>query len=315
MNNGGDLVSKRTKVTIGMPTYLRPEGLRRIIPVLVRQASELTEADVTIVVVDNSAEGGAFAVLRPWLGDGLRYEHEPTPGIAAARNRALDAAAGSDVLICCDDDEVPADGWLRSIVSAWTTWRCAAVTGPVETIFDGAADEWVQSSGMFVTARRKTGCLVPGADSGNLLLDLEQLGRMGLRFDERFGLSGGSDTMLAHSIRERAGEVRWCQEALMREVVPQQRLRRSWVINRTVRTSNTWSRMRLALTTRPAERLRTRVELSARGGYRLLRGTARVCRGQIVDDVVDQALGSVDVASGRGLLLGAFGGTRFEYSR
>ena len=95
----------------------------------------------------------------------------------------------------------------------------------------------------------------------------------------------------------------------MREVVPQQRLRRSWVINRTVRTSNTWSRMRLALTTRPAERLRTRVERSARGGYRLLRGTARVCRGQIVDDVVDQALGSVYVASGRGLLLGAFGGT------
>ena len=42
MNNGGVQASKWTKVTIGIvDVILRPEGLRRIIPVLVRQASEL----------------------------------------------------------------------------------------------------------------------------------------------------------------------------------------------------------------------------------------------------------------------------------
>ena len=110
-------------------------------------------------------------------------------------------------------------------------------------MFEGPADDWVLASGLFATSVRPTGGTVRGADSANLLLDLAALRRHGLRFDEEFGLSGGSDTMLAHSLRAHGEEIRWCQAALISEYVPAARSQRGWVLTRTVRTSNTWSRM------------------------------------------------------------------------
>jgi succinoglycan biosynthesis protein ExoM len=301
-------------VVIGLPTFRRPAGLQRILPLLLEQARELTGAQARVVVVDNDPDGGAREWVEAHLAADLRYVHEPRPGIAAARNCALDAATGSDVLVCVDDDEAPQPGWLQALVDAWLDWRCAAVTGPVQSVFEGPVDDWVLASGLFATSVRPTGGTVRGADSANLLLDLAALRRHGLRFDEEFGLSGGSDTMLAHTLRAHGEEIRWCQAALISEYVPAARSQRGWVLTRTVRTSNTWSRMRLALAG-PGQRWRTRAELTARGLYRLLRGAVRQLSGLLRRRVSEQARGAIDMASGRGLLLGAYGVVRYEYRR
>ena len=67
------------------------------------------------------------------------------------------------------------------------------------------------------------------AHSNNLLLDLRWSRRLGLRFDPRFGLTGGEDTMFTHDLVGRGGTIVWCDEAVVRESVPADRATRSWV--------------------------------------------------------------------------------------
>lgn len=302
-------------IVVGIPTFRRPTELSRVLPLLLAQVRDLHGASARIVVVDNDPDGNAREVGEQWAGPEFLYLHEPRPGIAAARNRALDAATGAAALVCIDDDETPEPGWLQALVDGWQRWGCAAVTGPVHSRFEAEVDEWVLASGVFSPRVRPTGSQVLGADSGNLLLDVDALSRHGLRFDERFGLSGGSDTMLTHALRSRGEAILWCQEARVTEHVPASRTTRAWVLARTIRTSNSWTRMRLVLAREQGRSLQVRAELTARAGYRLVRGTALRFRGAARRSVVDDARGSIDLASSRGLLLGTFGVVRFGYGR
>jgi glycosyltransferase involved in cell wall biosynthesis len=268
-----------------------------------------------LVIVDNDPDASAGPVVERFQAELVRYVHEPVPGIAAARNRAIAEAADADAIVFIDDDEVPLEGWLQSIVEAWQVWRCAAVTGPVTFLFEGPVDDWVRESGVFARSVRPTGSANPGASSANLLLDLRILRELGIRFDDEFGLTGGSDTMLAHSLRARGQVIRWCQEAEVAEYVPPERARRDWVFTRTIRTSNTWSRVAMRLAETPAARGRARSKLTARAGARISRGLLLRGRAILHRDLGLDARGAVDVASGIGLLMGAYGRVRTEYGR
>jgi succinoglycan biosynthesis protein ExoM len=302
-------------VVVGLPTFRRPRELQRAIPAILSELATLRGAQARLVVVDNDPDASAEAIASAYPGEYLEYVHEPVPGIAAARNRAISEAGTADAIIFIDDDEVPVPGWLQSLVDAWQRWQCAAVTGPVTSLFDGPADEWVRASGVFSRQVRPTGSVNPGASSANLLLDLSVLRKHAIRFDDDFGITGGSDTMLAHTLRAKGEQIRWCQEAEVSEHVPPQRSTHDWVFKRTVRTSNTWSRVAMRLAETPRERLRARSELSARGSYRVARGVMLRGTGQLRRDVTLDARGAIDVASGIGILMGAFGMVRTEYAR
>ncbi|WP_406832162.1 glycosyltransferase family 2 protein [Pedococcus sp. KACC 23699] len=301
-------------VVVGLATYRRPADLARALPAVLAQVEELDRATARLVVVDNDPQASARGQVEG-ASPLVTYVHEPRPGISAARNRCIAEAADADALVFIDDDEVPDPGWLQALVDAWVGWGCAAVTGPVTSIFDGDADDWVRGSGVFARTERVTGSVNPGASSANLLLDLAVLRRLGISFDEAFGLSGGSDTMLAHSLRSRGEQIRWCQEAGVTEHVPAERSRRAWVFSRVMRTSNTWSRVGMALAATPARRARKRLELTARGVVRIVRGSLERVVARTSSDAPRDARGAVEVASGLGLLLGAWGSVRYEYRR
>src|SRR4051794_41594780 len=113
-----------------MATFRRPERLAAAIPALIEQGKQLS-SPARILLVDNDPEQSAQDAVRPWLGPTVDYVWEPEPGIAAARNRAIDESAESDLLVFIDDDEIPQPGWLAALVQAWREWGCAAVAGPV----------------------------------------------------------------------------------------------------------------------------------------------------------------------------------------
>ena len=301
-------------ITVAMATFRRPDCLTRILPELSRQVAE-SPYPASVLVVDNDPDAGAREQVSSWSDRGVRYVHEPTPGISAARNRALDEAGTADLLIFVDDDELPLPGWLNQHVSSWLEWRCAAVAGPVTARFEGPADAWVRASGVFDRADRRTGATVAGAASNNLLLDLAQLREHGLRFDEQFGISGGSDTRLIHQLIDQGGVVRWCDEAEVLDFIPANRSTREWVLKRVLRTSNTWSRVALDLAPTPAARRREQADLSARALYRIGRGVLTMARGAVSPDVKGNARGRCEIASGRGMLLGAWGRVEHEYRR
>src|SRR3712207_9285353 len=68
-------------------------------------------------------------------------------------------------------------------------------------------------SGAFDRPTHPTGATMSGAGAGNLLLDLRQVRALGLSFDERFGLTGGEDTLFTHALVRAGAEIRWCDEA------------------------------------------------------------------------------------------------------
>lgn len=300
---------------IAVATFRRPAGLARLLPELVRQVEDYP-GSADVVVVDNDPAGAASAQVQEWRGRRVRYVHEPRPGIAAARNAALAEAGPAEVLLFIDDDEVPRPQWLETMVRFWSTWGCAAVSGPVLARFEGGTlDAWSRGSGLFARLERPTGASVGGASSGNLLLHLDTLRRLNLTFDERFGLSGGSDTMLTHQLARLGGVLRWCDEAEVVEYNPVERLSRAWALRRCYRTGNDWSRVALALTGTRRQRVAERVDLLARGAWRIFWGLARQVRGLATSSPADQGAGACMVATGRGVISGALGTVAVEYGR
>ncbi|WP_170853930.1 glycosyltransferase family 2 protein [Microlunatus flavus] len=308
-------IASAPAVVVGVATFRRPAALARLLPALVAQL-EAYAGEASVLVVDNDPDAGAREEVARWAGGRVRYAHEPRPGIAAARNRALAGAGDARLLVFVDDDGLPQPGWLSRMVEAWLRWRPAAVSGPAVPRFEeGEPDPWVAGSGVFDRTVRPTGMLLGGASSANLLLDLEQLRAFGLAFDEAFGLTGGSDTMLTHAIVAAGGEIRWCDEAEVLDFHSPDRMTRAWVRRRSYRTGNDWSRVALALAPSGPRRLAERGELVARGAVRGATGLANQLRGRLAHDVARQALGACQVSTAVGVVGGALGVVSVEYGR
>ena len=322
-------------VVVAVLTYRRPDDLAELLPLLQGEAAQAESAGsavhagagrasrVEVLVVDNDPGAGARdqvagLAAEPSAGSGtgrVRYVHEPRAGIAAARNRALDEAGGFDVLVFVDDDERPLEGWLGLLLATHAEHGGCGVVGPVVSDFEVRLDDWVVMGGFFDRRRLPTGTRTDIAATNNLLLDVAAVRRAAVRFDERLGLSGGSDTLFTRRLVAAEGPLVWCDEAVVTDVVPAARTTRSWVLRRQLRSGNSWSRTALMLAGSPAERLALRVRYTALGGARLGAGLVRSVLGVVRGDLRDRAGGRKTAARGLGMLLGAWGYGYVEYRR
>lgn len=301
-------------VTVVVLTYRRPEDLVASITLLKAQLDQVPAS--RLLVVDNDQQPSAENVVRDLTADDarIRYVHEPLPGIAAARNRAL-RETDTDLLVFIDDDERPSDRWLATMVEAWMSFRVAAVVGPVLSWMEDPVDPWIAAGRYFDRLRHRTGTRVSTAATNNLLLDLDQVRRLGLRFDERFGLSGGSDTVFTRQLVAGGGQIVWCDEAPVYDVVPASRATRDWVKARALRTGNSDTRARVHLAPTPRARAFARTESTLRGVARVTAGGLRAAYGRAVRSTVAEARGTRTMLRGLGMLRGAWGSHIYEYRR
>jgi succinoglycan biosynthesis protein ExoM len=301
-------------VVIAVLTYRRPDDLTELLPLLVQQAAGEVGQDTSVLVVDNDPEAGARETCTG-VHPAVRYVHEPRPGIAAARSRALREAHAHDLLVFIDDDERPSAGWLHSLLDTYDRTGSAAVVGPVISSFDGPLDPWISAGGFFERRRLPTGSPLTVAATNNLLLDMRVVRDRELDFDDRFGLSGGSDTLFTRQLVDSGARMVWCDEAVVTDVVPAARATRDWVLRRRLRFGNTTSRVELELAGSAAARLRVRAGLLVRGVARVGGGALRFGLGTIGRHVGHRANGARTVARGIGMLSGAVGHTYVEYKR
>jgi len=300
------------RVAIAVLTYRRNDDLAALLPLLLEQADASREG-VRILVVDNDPDAGAASAVRAYAERGVEYLHEPVPGISAARNRALDAAQGDDVLVYIDDDERPTAGWLESLLRVYRTHRPAGVVGPVISQYAHEPEEFINAGRFFERRRLPTGTAVTVAATNNLLLDVRAVGA--LRFDPDFGISGGSDTLFTRQLVHAGGRLLWCDEAIVHDVVPPTRLSRDWVLGRAFRSGNSWSRTSIRLARTPLERTTTRLRLTAEGLARLASGGSLRVMGEVTRAQHLQARGLRRLKRGSGMLSGAWGHVYSEYRR
>ncbi|WP_425320929.1 glycosyltransferase family 2 protein [Actinomyces bowdenii] len=321
--DAGDAVKAADGVglTIAMLTYRRNTYLEEVLPLLVAQARSVApRARARVLIVDNDPDAGGrrvVAAARAQAPGMIDYVHEPAPGIVAGRNRALSESADSDLLVFIDDDEIPGPGWLEALLRTWRARGCAAVTGPTPPSFEAEPDGWVRASGAFDSWSAADGAQVRSADTGNLLLDLSAVRAMGLRFDPRYGLTGGEDSLFTRQLTLGGGRIVFAAEAVVTKRVPAARARRAWVLQRAYRSGSSWARVRIdtAAGHRPGSRLGLRAAYAAKGAAKAGVDGARGLVARLRGDTAAQARHETSSRGGLGMVVGAWGLQVREYGR
>lgn len=304
------------RVTIAIPSYRRPDRLAACLDGVEAAIAAHASGDdvVQVLVIDNDQARSAAPVVvgRP----AARYVVEPTPGLAAVRNRALDESADDDLLIFVDDDEVPQLDWLRELLGAFDRFPDAAgVAARVVTPLPSEIDPWLTAVGAFVRPERVEGQLMPIAATNNLLLDLDAVRRSGVRFDPRFGMTGGEDSMFTLQFARAGYRIRWTSAAVVVEDVLPERIDRRWVLMRAYRTGNSSARVRIALAAGPGGRLVARGTSLGSALLRLGGGGGLWLLGAVTGSLTRRARGRRSISRGAGYLSGAFGTSFREYAR
>ena len=298
--------SDATTIAIATLTFARNDYLTELLPRLVAQIDSVPQA-AYVLVVDNHPDAIARPLVEQFPPHQVRYAHEPTPGIAAARNRALLEARRDHFLVFIDDDEVPSSNWLKLLLQAQERFSSAAVVGSVERVFAREPGPWIRAGRFFHPDPLPTGTRVPAASTANILFDLKYIRRVGLQFDISLGLSGGSDTLFTRQIVNNGGELVWCAEARVIEFIPPNRISRRWVLTRSFRAGNSDVKTAEALTTSDLHLLRVRAQYLVRGLSRMVLGSVRSSLGTICHSLPWEARGARTVARGAGMVVGAIG--------
>ncbi len=230
----------QTQIAVCIPTYKRPEGLRRLLAALETQ-EPLPGCQITIVVVDNEASPQTKAICDEFAARSmypLNYCGEPRRGISHVRNKSVEIAAGfADTLVFIDDDEVPSPEWLRHLATCQRTYGADVVSGPVIPRFMSKVPPWISAGRFFERPRYATGTALPEARTGNVLIRMEVFRRIGL-FDDRFDLTGGEDWDFFVRLHESGGLIFWADEAVVDEWVPPSRTTLKYVLQRAYRTGS-----------------------------------------------------------------------------
>ncbi|MBK8732365.1 MAG: glycosyltransferase [Actinomycetales bacterium] len=309
-------VPSPARVTVCALTFRRPQLLPALVEALDRARREVdpAEAMVEVLIIDNDPQGSGAAVLSALRPQHVRWVVEATPGISAARNRALTEADSSDALVFIDDDETPTAQWLVRLLGTWREHRATAVAARVLPEYAVTPDPWILAGRFFDRRSLRTGSVVSVAATNNLLLDLRAVRRLGLRFDGQFGLTGGEDGLFTSALTRAGGRIVWCDEAAVTDLVPAARLRRRWVLMRAVSHGNSSSLIDLQLVG-SSQLVQARMRFAVGGVARMGGGGVRALLGVLGRSPRHQARGLRTACRGVGMLAGVLGWRFREYAR
>jgi succinoglycan biosynthesis protein ExoM len=301
-------------VAVCVITYRRPAPLARLLR-SIQRLHVPPQCSVRVLVVDNDPEGSAHRVAAATEGPlPVDYDSEPRPGIAAARNRAVQRARPCDLIAFLDDDMTVEPDWLANMVDARCQHHADMVNGVVEPVLDAGHSPWVDPS-LFSRRRHPTGAVLDHAATGGLLLDPGLADRLTPLFDESFGLCGGADTdMSQRAIRAGARAV-FSEGAVAYEHTPAPRATARWVLRRAFRLGNTTALCAIRAAEGSSPRALARLRAATGGLARILAGVLGVLVALPVGDRVLLTARCRRILQGAGLAAGALGWTFEEYGR
>lgn len=231
------------RLVVCIPTYLRPQGLKRLLDALDR-VEPADGVEVKTVVVDNDPEGSASWVEgERVLGAEVVYAPEPSRGITYARNRALAEAEklNADWIGWLDDDEAPHSDWLCSLFATQRRTGGDVVTGRSEPVYEPDAREWITATGAFDRERFTTDTEYPffHTRTSGVIHRADIVPEEG--FDNRLALVGGEDRVFFTRIHRAGHSFRWDDDAIVDEWIPTSRVSLDWLARRWFRTGVTRS--------------------------------------------------------------------------
>lgn len=235
---------ERTPIDICIGTCQRPEMLKELLQSLENQVS-IEYFKIRIIIVDNDTDKSAYPIVEAHQrlsSFQIDYDMEPEKGISFVRNRAI-RKVSANYFAFIDDDETVAENWLATIYKAMIDHQADIVFGPVVSLFPDDAPTWAKNNPCFKKKTKGTGKLLKTGATNNVLIRTAALGTPSQEFDPSFALTGGSDTEYFYRLFLAGKKLIFCDEAIVYEKVPQNRITEKWILRRSLRKGQCYSRI------------------------------------------------------------------------
>jgi succinoglycan biosynthesis protein ExoM len=266
-----------SQVSIVICTFNRPLLLAKAVRSCMAQEG-LPKGAIEVLVVDNSADGNAAPHVRELAADSpvdLIYVAEPRSNSARARNAGI-AAGDAPFIAFLDDDEEASPRWIAGLLETMERTRADVVFAPVRPRFEtGRAPAWDPEARLFTRDMGlPDGTPAPllatgasrGGGTGNCMLRRASCIGSVEPFDPAFGLTGGEDTDFFMRLSRAGRRFVWCASAPVSEFVPAERSRLDYMARRTFRQNQSYVRLRMKNSPRPALMI---INLMTRGAVQL----------------------------------------------
>ena len=204
-------------ISVVVPTFNRPAGLKLAVESLFAQTASATGFD--LIIVDNTPDASAsnmIAQLRKACPKTIRFIalHEPAAGVANARNTAMEAVE-TDLVAFLDDDQSAPPKWLESLLDNYRAFPAAVTFGPVLTkLPDGHRRHQAYFEAFFARdPEYPAGYIEESFGCGNALIDFAKIKGGTPWFDVQMNEIGGEDDLLFQRVRNSKGRFAWAADA------------------------------------------------------------------------------------------------------
>lgn len=223
-------------ISVVVPTFNRPAGLKRAVTSVFRQTQ--TAKGFDLIIVDNAPDGSAasaIADLRRACPNTINLIalHEPAAGVANARNCAMQAVR-TDLVAFLDDDQSAPESWLESLLQSYNKYPAAVTFGPVRTVLPTEACRHQSYFEDFFSREPgyESGYTESTFGCGNALIDFSKVPGHAPWFDTAMNESGGEDDVLFGRIRDAFGRFAWAADAPVWEHPPAMRVTLTYTLKR-----------------------------------------------------------------------------------
>lgn len=232
------------KLTFAFCTYNRADRLESLVAAMRNQECPVP---FEILAVNNNSKDNTLAILaelaaRP--GAPLRFVTEMARGIVPARNRAIEEALDSDILVFIDDDELPQAGLLNAAYNAIVNEEAQCVGGRVEVDFTPhGRPAWLKDDLLGFLSEVKHGDAPFWVTdestpiwTSNIAYDMRLFRNdPGLRFDTRYNrkgsnVGGGEDAIMFRTLLSQGVKMRYCPGMAVWHFVEPWRLKRGYFL-------------------------------------------------------------------------------------
>ncbi|MEO1747803.1 MAG: glycosyltransferase [Pseudomonadota bacterium] len=243
------LARDAVNVVVTIPTFRRPDHL---LATLQSIKAQRTSRNVAIIVMENEAEArdGATAAA-PLFDDGIfngqviiAHDRGNCNAYNAGWFTALTQYPNFQYLCVIDDDELADINWIEQACSASEFYGADLVGGPQVPVFSGEPDMRWRSHPVFAPHYANSGLVPVIYSSGNLLIKRQVLSAMPQPFlDLAFNFTGGGDADFIRRAIKAGFKTAWCNEAIVRETIPENRVTWDWIQKRALRNGELSARI------------------------------------------------------------------------
>ncbi|MBW3084568.1 hypothetical protein KEM60_00756 [Austwickia sp. TVS 96-490-7B] len=221
-------------VVVGIPTYHRPEGLRR----LLRSLRPEIHGRAAVIIADNGCRTDTTAIADSELSS-IPHLVIPVPqsGVSQARNALIDTAISRfpqwQWLMMLDDDGWVTPGWLDHLLKAGLTYNADLIGGVVDQRLSQHPSRIVRNSPAAEMSPFPTGLVPHLAGAQNIGIRRRIVDDLPAPwFDPKLGQIGSEDTDFFTRVSLHGGILAWSAEAVVVEPVPTARLSPKMLLKR-----------------------------------------------------------------------------------